>query len=55
MQNTGRRPKIIVSADGAGIVSQAGGLLLTRTMAVTGLDAGLSGGLERWRGASGSA
>jgi hypothetical protein len=49
MQNTARRPKIIVSADGAGIVSQAGGLLLTRTLAVTGLDRGLSAGLERWR------
>jgi hypothetical protein len=49
MQNTARRPKMVVSADGAGIVSQSGGLLLTRTLAVTGLDAGLSGGLERWR------
>jgi hypothetical protein len=49
MQNTARRPKIAVSADGNGIVSQAGGLLLTRAMAVTGLDRGLSAGLERWR------
>ncbi len=49
MQNTARRPKIIVSADGTGIVSQAGGLLLTRTLAVTGLDRGLMAGLERWR------
>ena len=49
MQTTARRPKIIVSADGRGIVSQAGGLLLTRTLAVTGLDRGLSAGLERWR------
>jgi len=49
MQDTARRPKIIVSADGTGIVSQAGGLLLTRTLAVTGLDRGLSAGLERWR------
>ena len=38
-----------MSADGTGIVSQAGGLLLTQTLAVTGLDAGLSAGLERWR------
>jgi hypothetical protein len=49
MQNTARRPKITVSADGTGIVSQAGGLLLTRTLAVTGLDAGLRAGMERWR------
>jgi hypothetical protein len=30
-------------------VSQSGGILLTRTLAVTGLGAGLCGGLERWR------
>jgi hypothetical protein len=40
---------MIVSADGKGIVSQAGGLLVTRTMAATGLDRGLSAALERWR------
>jgi len=40
---------MIVSADGKGIVSQSGGLLLTRTLAATGLDRGLSAGLERWR------
>jgi hypothetical protein len=40
---------MIVSADGKGIVSQSGGLLLTRTLAVTGLDRGLSAALERWR------
>jgi Transposase DDE domain group 1 len=49
MQNTARRPKVSVSADGKGIVSQGGGLLLTRTLAVKGLDRGLSAGLERWR------
>jgi hypothetical protein len=32
-----------------GLVSQAGALLLTETMRVTGLDKGLSGGLARWR------
>jgi hypothetical protein len=42
-------PKIMVSADGTGIVSQAGGLLLTRTLRVTGLDHGLDEALERWR------
>jgi hypothetical protein len=49
MQNTGRRPKIVISADGAGIVSQAGALLLTETARITGLGAGLSAGLARWR------
>jgi hypothetical protein len=39
----------MVSADGTGIVSQAGGLLLTRTLRVTGLDCGLDAALERWR------
>lgn len=38
-----------VSADGKGIVSQSGGLLLTRTLAATGLDRGLSAALGRWR------
>jgi Transposase DDE domain group 1 len=41
--------KIMVSADGTGVVSQAGGLLLTRTLQVTGLNRGLSEALERWR------
>jgi hypothetical protein len=41
--------KIMVSADGAGIVSQAGGLLLTRTLRAVGLDRGLQEALERWR------
>jgi hypothetical protein len=39
----------MVSADGAGIVSQAGGLLLTQALRVTGLDRGLAQALERWR------
>ena len=30
-------------------MSQAGAVLLTRALAVTGLDAGLSAGLARWR------
>ena len=49
MKNTSRRPKITVTADGSGVVSQAGGLLLTRVLRVTGLDLGLSDGLARWR------
>ena len=39
----------MVSADGAGIVSQAGGLLLTRTLEVIGVGRGLEAALERWR------
>ena len=48
MQDTARRPKITVSADGTGIVSHAGGLLLTQVRA-TGLDAGLTAALGRWQ------
>jgi Transposase DDE domain group 1 len=49
MQLTARHPKIMVSADGTGIVSQAGGALLTRALRATGLDCGLEVALERWR------
>jgi hypothetical protein len=49
VKNTAARPRLLVSADGRGIVSQAGGVLVTRTARVTGLDAGLSAGLARWR------
>src|SRR6516164_426086 len=49
MQLTARSPKIMVSADGSGIVSQAGGLLLTQALRVSGLDCGLDVALERWR------
>jgi hypothetical protein len=38
-----------VSADGTGIISQAGAVLLTKTVRVTGLDRHLSAGLQRWR------
>jgi hypothetical protein len=47
MKNTARRPRLLVSADGAGIVSHAGGVLVTRTARVTGLDGGLWAGLAR--------
>jgi Transposase DDE domain group 1 len=40
---------VAVSADGRGLVSQAGAVLLWETMRVTGLGAGLSRGLARWR------
>ena len=49
MNNTARRPKITVSADGRGLVSQAGALLLAETLRVTGLGEGLADGLSRWR------
>jgi hypothetical protein len=39
----------MVSADGRGLVSQAGAVLLWETMRVTGLGRGLSQELERWR------
>jgi hypothetical protein len=40
---------VAVSADGRGLVSQAGAVLLWETMRVTGLGRGLSAGLARWR------
>jgi hypothetical protein len=49
MQNTVHGPKITVSADGNGLVSQAGTLLLAEAARVTGLGEGLSAGLARWR------
>jgi Transposase DDE domain group 1 len=49
VKNTARRPKIAVSADGQGMVSQGGALLLTEAARVTGLGRGLSAGLARWR------
>ena len=49
MHITSRGVKMIVSADGKGLVSQSGGLLLTRTLRAAGLDRGLSAALERWR------
>ena len=49
MQDTVRRPKFTVSADGKGIVSHAGGLLVIETARVTGPAAGLSRELGRWR------
>jgi Transposase DDE domain group 1 len=38
-----------VTGDASGVVSQAGALLLTQALRVTGLDRGLSAGLGRWR------
>jgi hypothetical protein len=49
VQLTARHPKIMVSGDGTGIVSQAGGLLLAQALRATGLDSGLDAALEGWR------
>jgi len=49
VKNNGLRPCLQVSADGKGLVSRGGAVVLTRTARLTGLDAGLSSGLGRWR------
>ena len=49
MNNSARNRRVAVSADGRGLVSQAGAVLLWETMRVTGLGRGLSAALERWR------
>jgi hypothetical protein len=49
VNSTARRAKIAVSADGRGLVSQAGTVLLAETARVTGLGRGLADGLARWR------
>ena len=49
MKNNARAGKVTVSADGKGLVSQAGAVLLWETMRVTGLGRGLSQSLARWR------
>jgi hypothetical protein len=49
VKNNARRTKVTVSSDGRGLVSQAGAVLLWETIRVTGLDRGLSAGLQWWR------
>ena len=49
MKNSARAARVTVSADGRGLVSQAGAVLLWETMRVTGPGRGLSQALERWR------
>jgi hypothetical protein len=49
VQNTACPSKITVSADGKGLVSQAGVLLLAEAARVTGLGQGLASALARWR------
>jgi hypothetical protein len=42
-------PGLVVDADGSGVVSQAGSVLLLRTAEKVGLTSGLSSGLAGWR------
>ena len=49
MHNSARSRRVAVSADGRGLVSQAGAVLLWETMRVTGLGRGLSAALQPWR------
>ncbi len=49
MKNRARSSKVTVSADGRGLVSQAGAVLLRETLRVTGPGRGLSAALEPWR------
>jgi Transposase DDE domain group 1 len=49
VKNSARAARVAVSADGRGLVSQAGAVLLWETMRVTGLARNLSDGLARWR------
>jgi hypothetical protein len=49
MHNSARSTRVAVSADGRGLVSQAGAVLLWETLRVTGLGRGLSESLARWR------
>jgi len=46
---TAHHPKIAVSADGRGVVSHAGALLLVEALRVTGLGRELAAALSRWR------
>jgi hypothetical protein len=49
VNNSARSRRVEVSADGRGLVSQAGAVLLWETLRVTGLGRGLSAVLEPWR------
>jgi hypothetical protein len=48
-KGSGFYPRVRVAAAGSGTVSQAGGVLLTETVRVTGLDRLLSAELAGWR------
>jgi len=47
--STNLHPSVRVDPAGAGVVSQAGGLILTNTVRVSGLGTGLSNALSPWR------
>jgi len=49
VKNSARGARVTVPADGRGLVSQAGAVLLWEAMRVTGLGRGLSQDLARWR------
>ena len=49
MKITGLYPRVRVDTSATAAVGQAGGVLLIRTVAVTGLDRALSAALSRWR------
>ena len=49
MKITGLYPRVRVDTSATAAVGQAGGVLLIRTVAVTGLDRALSAALARWR------
>jgi hypothetical protein len=49
VKSSARSRRVAVSADGRGLVSQAGAVLLRETLRVTGLGRGLSTALEPWR------
>lgn len=49
MKTTAPHPKIVMSADDSGPISQSGALLLLETLRVTGLDHALTEQLRRWR------
>jgi len=49
VSNSARAAGVAVSADGRGLVSQAGAVLLRETVRVTGLGQGLPESLARWR------
>jgi hypothetical protein len=46
---SGFYPRVGVDGNGKGVVSQAGGVLLARTVRAAGLDVALSGTLSPWR------
>jgi Transposase DDE domain group 1 len=49
MKSSARSSRVAVSAEGRGLVSQAGAVLLWETLRVTGLGRGLSAAPEPWR------